>query len=236
MLKISKIKFIKYFILCIIISLFIHVILLLIIFFNFNNYSICNKKYQSIMEVSLQNSKILSTNKSTNTNFGAKANLKKDLAIEKINEMIKNPLKSMNINHNDILSAHEDTKPIDIDQQNINAWQWQQHSFFYRLKKRIAQNWHPRKQIQAFDPQGNLLGVKDRITLMRIVIDQKGNIIEAYITKSSDVAYLDQEAMTAIKLAQPFINPPKELFIKSSLFSFDFGFFVYVNNQMLDFL
>lgn len=219
--------FYKHFSLWLIISLFLHSVLLALIFIKFSKNLNYQKKHKNIMEISLKNEQKTVLKKYQITKNGFKS---QGLNMQKINDMIKNT------KSNSFIANDDNFEKININEQKLDSWQWQQHSFFYRLKQKIAQNWHPQKQMYMFDPQGNLLGSKDRATLIKVTIDNKGNLIKAHITKSSDVAYLDEEALSAIKLAQPFINPPKELFIKDSLFSFDFGFFVYLNKNILDFL
>ena len=53
-------------------------------------------------------------------------------------------------------------------------------------------------QIARFDPQGSLLGKRDRETVVRVTIDSLGNLKLAEVASSSGVAYLDAEAVEHI--------------------------------------
>jgi TonB family protein len=111
----------------------------------------------------------------------------------------------------------------------LNAWQWRHAPFFNRIKARIGQIWSPQTQIARFDPQGVLLGQQDRVTVLQVTIDRKGDLRDLKITAQSGVAYLDDEAERTLRVAAPFPFPPQELFIDNDEFSFTFAFHLYLN-------
>jgi TonB family protein len=115
----------------------------------------------------------------------------------------------------------EDTK--------LNAWQWRHAPFFHRIKSRIGNIWSPQKQIARYDPEGVLLGHKDRVTTVIVTIDQEGQLKNLLVSNPSGIAYLDEEAVRAIREAAPFSFPPLELFNEYGEFSFRFGFYLQVN-------
>lgn len=117
----------------------------------------------------------------------------------------------------------------DSDETELNAWQWRHAPFFNRIKSRIGQVWSPQAQIARFDPQGVLLGKKDRITVLQVTIDRSGSLRELKVTDQSGVAYLDDEAERAFRAAAPFLYPPQELFADGDEFSFTFAFHLYID-------
>lgn len=112
---------------------------------------------------------------------------------------------------------------------NLNAWQWRHAPFFNRVKTRIGNVWSPQVQISRYDPQGALIGQRDRVTVMSVTIDRRGFLKELSVAENSGVAYLDEEAVRAFRAAAPFLYPPQELFGDKEEFSFTFAFHLLVN-------
>lgn len=127
--------------------------------------------------------------------------------------------------------AHNDHVPnvADGEKTDLNAWQWRHAPFFNRMKARIGQVWSPHSQISRYDPNGALLGHKDRVTVMSVTINRDGELTNLTITNPSGVAYLDDEAVRAFRVAAPFLYPPKELFNDENEFSFSFAFHLQIN-------
>lgn len=115
------------------------------------------------------------------------------------------------------------------DKTELNAWQWRHAPFFNRVKARIGQVWSPQEQIKRFDPQGSLLGQKDRVTVLQVTIDRNGYLRDLKITDQSGVSYLDDEAERTFREASPFLYPPQELFSQRDEFSFTFAFHLYID-------
>ncbi|HWN66959.1 MAG TPA: energy transducer TonB [Haliangium sp.] len=107
----------------------------------------------------------------------------------------------------------------------LNAKQWKYASFFNRAKRQIAQNWNPNRVLQAEDPRGNVYGVRDRITVLRVTLDSEGHLLDVIVVSGSGFDSLDEEAMRAFRAAEPFPNPPPDLVDpRSGRISFQFGF------------
>jgi TonB family protein len=107
----------------------------------------------------------------------------------------------------------------------LNAKQWKYASFFNRTKRQVAQNWNPNRVLQAEDPRGNVYGVRDRITVLRVTLDPEGHLVDVIVLSSSGFDSLDEEAIRAFRAAEPFPNPPPELVEpRSGRISFQFGF------------
>lgn len=111
------------------------------------------------------------------------------------------------------------------DETLLNSKGWKHAGFFNRLKRQVAQNWHPAEMYQRRDPKGNVYGHKDRRTVVQVSLQPDGRLADIIIVKKSGVDFLDEEAVRAFRAAQPFPNPPDALVDgKTRLITFTFGF------------
>lgn len=106
----------------------------------------------------------------------------------------------------------------------LNARRWKFATFFNRLKRQVAQNWHPAQVYLRRDPQGNVYGTKDRLTGLRVTLNKDGSIKRIIIQRPSGVGFLDDEAERAFRAAGPFPNPPVALLTAKKTITFNFGF------------
>ena len=110
------------------------------------------------------------------------------------------------------------------DETALSAKRWVYASFFNRLKRQVAQNWDPQTVWRRSDPDGTHHGVKTRVTEVRVSLTSKGELQDIVVTKPSEVAELDDEAVRAFHAAAPFPNPPDGL-AKNGKITFAFSFF-----------
>jgi TonB family protein len=107
----------------------------------------------------------------------------------------------------------------------LNAHRWKYATFFNRVKRDVARQWNPERAYRLRDPTGNVYGYKDRLTVLQISLKPDGSLHEVVVAGPSGVDFLDDEAIKAFELAQPFANPPGGLVDASShLITFQFGF------------
>ena len=93
------------------------------------------------------------------------------------------------------------------------------------MKRQVAQNWHPDEVYLERDPNGNVYGTRDRLTILKVSLKPDGQVAKIYVIKQSGVDFLDDEAVRAFRQAQPFPNPPSGLVDgHSNLITFRFGF------------
>jgi TonB family protein len=112
----------------------------------------------------------------------------------------------------------------DGDSTALNAKKWLHAEFFNRVKKQVAHEWHPEVVYLQHDPQGNVYGVKDRVTVLRVHLKTDGHLASWTLLQSSGVDFLDDEAIHAFQHAQPFPNPPKALVDSDGQIHFNFAF------------
>jgi TonB family protein len=74
------------------------------------------------------------------------------------------------------------------------------------------------------DPSGNVYGVKDRVTVLRVHLNPDGKLVSSNLVQSCGVDFLDDEATEAFRKASPFPNVPKELLESDGQIHFNFAF------------
>ncbi|HUH04640.1 MAG TPA: energy transducer TonB [Kofleriaceae bacterium] len=107
----------------------------------------------------------------------------------------------------------------------LNSRRWKYATFFNRMKREVARSWNPNRVYLQRDPNGNVYGSKDRITVVKVSLKPDGGLAKIYVQSASGAPFLDDEALRAFKAAQPFPNPPGALVDpKTGLIEFSFGF------------
>ncbi len=120
---------------------------------------------------------------------------------------------------------------IEEGEENIlNSKRYKYASFFNRVRNAVAEHWHPEVLHASRDPDGRIYGTKTRRTRLLIVLNPDGSLHDIRLDDSSDVPYLDEEAIRAVRAAQPFSNPPPGLVDpKTGLIEFGFAFIFEIN-------
>ena len=112
----------------------------------------------------------------------------------------------------------------DGDATALNAKKFKFASFFNRVKRQVQPEWNPSTVYVRHDPSGNVYGVKDRVTVLRVHLAPDGKLIGSNVVTSSGVDFLDDEAVAAFTRSQPYGNPPKELVETDGQIHFTFAF------------
>ncbi len=106
----------------------------------------------------------------------------------------------------------------------LNTVPYRYAGFFERIKRGVRRHWDPNRVYRLRDPSGELYGHKDRYTVLSVVLDDRGYILDTTITSPSGLKFLDNEALRAFGAAGPFLNPPNGLASDDGKIRFDFGF------------
>jgi TonB family protein len=118
----------------------------------------------------------------------------------------------------------DDLQGIDEGDENVlNSRRWKYASFFNRVRNGVAEHWNPQVVHRANDPDGRVHGTKTRRTKLIIALNPDGSVHRIRIESSSEVDYLDEEAIRAVRTAQPFANPPPGL-VNPNTGLIEFGF------------
>jgi TonB family protein len=116
-------------------------------------------------------------------------------------------------------------KDIDDGEETaLNSKRWKFASFFNRVKRQVADHWHPEEAYRRGDPTGSVYGSKNRLTVLRVQLKPDGTLANVALEQPSGVEFLDDEAIEAFKQAQPFPNPPRQLVDDGGVINFRFGF------------
>lgn len=113
----------------------------------------------------------------------------------------------------------------------LNSKEFRYATFFNRVKRGVSDHWNPGEVYLRHDPYGNIYGVKDRYTVLTVVLDSDGGLSDVSVAHSSGVGFLDDEAVHAFQLASPFPNPPQGLLENDGLIRFQFGFFFEIGDR-----
>lgn len=106
----------------------------------------------------------------------------------------------------------------------LNSSAFKYGSFFKRVRQLIGNNWHPIGILNQRDPTGNVYGRRDRITVVKIILDKEGKVRSVVVGQSSGLKFLDTEALRAVRRAGSFPNVPSGLIGDKKFYSFKFKF------------
>lgn len=124
-------------------------------------------------------------------------------------------------------AANDHLKDVEEgDGTYLSTKEWKYASFFNRVKQSVGQHWDPGTQLRLRDPTGNVYGGRDRYTVLNVTLNERGQVKEIFVEKSSGIDFLDLEAIHSFERAQPFPNPPPGLVTNDSNVRFSFGFFL----------
>jgi len=112
------------------------------------------------------------------------------------------------------------------DRTALNSYRSLYWSFFNRMQNALSQEWRPSHVLRLNDPTGQLYGNRDRYTVLAITLNGDGSLRQAHVERTSDLDFLDQEAIRAFQAAAPFHNVPEGLKDQYGLVHFQFGFHV----------
>jgi TonB family protein len=114
----------------------------------------------------------------------------------------------------------------------LNTKRWRFANFFNRVKRSVAHSWHPEQPYRLRDPTGQIYGLKNRFTVLKVSLHPDGTLRDVLVEKPCGVDFLDDEAISAFREAQPFPNPPLGLVDKgSNLITFRFGFYFEISGS-----
>jgi TonB family protein len=121
-------------------------------------------------------------------------------------------------------------KDVDEGEETaLNSKKWRFATFFNRVKRQVSEHWHPEEAYRRRDPTGVIYGHQNRYTELRIQLKADGHLANVGVGLPSGLEFLDEEAISAFKEAQPFPNPPHQLIESNGLITFHFGFLYDLN-------
>ena len=124
----------------------------------------------------------------------------------------------------------------DGDRNMLNRKRTRYWAFFDRVVKQTREQWSPVEEYRRRDPYGNVHGVKDRLTTLRVTLNGDGSVRQLYLARSSGLDFYDDEAIRALKAAAPFPNPPEGLKDDDGQIHFSFRFYFDIQTGTLRWL
>jgi protein TonB len=112
------------------------------------------------------------------------------------------------------------------DANLLTTAHWRHAPFFQRVRRQVAQNWHPQVAVARHDPGALTYGHRDRRTIVRVVLNDDGSLERVYVIQGCGADFLDDEAVRAVQRGAPFPNPPQGLVDQRTghaVFSFEFN-------------
>jgi TonB family protein len=102
-------------------------------------------------------------------------------------------------------------------------------TFMNRMRREIGQQWIPRVRDaqRERDPDGSLFFYKERTVVLGLTLDTDGNVRDLSVLESSSVEFFDRVAVTSVRAAQPFPNPPQGMFRSEPAVRIPFSFTMY---------
>lgn len=135
------------------------------------------------------------------------------------------------INPNGQAGSIDYLKDVDEgDKTLLNRKRSRYWAFFDRVKLQIRENWSPRTEYRKRDPYGDVYGVKDRYSAVRVTLNSDGTVRQLFVQRTSGLDFFDDEAVRSIRMAAPFHNPPEGLKDEDGLIHFTFGFYFEISS------
>jgi TonB family protein len=112
------------------------------------------------------------------------------------------------------------------DETWLNAREFKYATFMNRMRAGIASRWYPavRDATKQRDPDGSVYFYRERTVILALVLDTAGNVKDLSVKQSSNVDFFDRIAMSSVRDAAPFPNPPSGMFHGEEQVSIPFSF------------
>ncbi len=111
---------------------------------------------------------------------------------------------------------------------NLNTTEFKYFGFYHRIRQKLEQYWGNslREKAERLYRQGRKIASSSNlITSLKIILDEKGNIVQIEIQGSSGAEELDKAAVESFNKAGPFPNPPRGM-MKNGIAEINWGFVV----------
>ena len=112
------------------------------------------------------------------------------------------------------------------DRTLLNSRRFRYWDFFHRVRERVREHWRPNDAYRRRDPTWSVYQRQNRLTVLRVVLDDEGRITTLSKSRKSGLEFLDDEAVRAFAASGPFENPPKGLADDTGRIVFTFGFYL----------
>jgi TonB family protein len=114
------------------------------------------------------------------------------------------------------------------DMTNMNTIEYKYYGFYHRIRQKLEQYWgrNLREKAKTIYASGRRIPASEnKITSLRITLDERGTIVDVHVKSTSGVKELDDAAIEAFNEAGPFPNPPKGMMVNGRA-QIEWGFVV----------
>jgi TonB family protein len=115
------------------------------------------------------------------------------------------------------------------DETWLQSREFKYATFMNRMRREIGQQWYPRVRDaqRERDPDGSLFFYRERTVVLGLTLDTDGNVKDLSVLESSSVEFFDRLAVSSVRAAQPFPNPPQGMFRSEPEVRIPFSFTMY---------
>lgn len=87
-------------------------------------------------------------------------------------------------------------------------------TFLNQMRSAIGDVWYPSVEaaIRERDPEGKSFFYRERTVVLVLTLGPEGELRRLSVSESSQVPFVDEVAVAAVRKAQPFSNPPRAMF------------------------
>jgi TonB family protein len=111
----------------------------------------------------------------------------------------------------------------------LNTREFKYATYMNQIRRRIGEAWYPKidDAMRSRDPEGKSFFYKQRTVTVGITLDLAGRVTDLNVIQSSNIDFFDRIAVSAVRQAEPFLNPPPGMFERDGVARIPFSFTVY---------
>jgi TonB family protein len=115
------------------------------------------------------------------------------------------------------------------DETALSSREFRFATFLNQMRSAIGEIWYPSVEaaIRERDPDGRDVFYRERTVVLELTLGPSGEVRRLHVAASSEVPFVDEVAVAAVRKAQPFSNPPRAMFGPAGEARIPFAFTVF---------
>ena len=115
------------------------------------------------------------------------------------------------------------------DETWLSSREFRFATFLNEMRRAIGETWYPSVEaaIRERDPEGKNVFYRERTVVLYLTLGPTGEVRRLTVAESSDVPFVDEVAVAAVRKAQPFANPPSAMFGPDGVARVPFAFTIF---------
>jgi TonB family protein len=100
------------------------------------------------------------------------------------------------------------------DETWLSSREFRFATFLNQMRRAIGEVWYPSVEaaIRERDPEGTGFFYRERTVVLYLTLGTSGELRRLSVAESSQIPFVDEVAVEAVRKAQPFSNPPRAMF------------------------